>query len=165
MSNCVFISDTYYVLFCSPLPLTNTYSKKTRFFLSGRPLSLNWILSIVFAIRTFSIWHKSNMTFNNLSLQYPPQFDFFSKLFCLLHKIVPNCLEKSQLFGFWTFCKVSLLQVESLWGDCTFFWQIGGHSSRFVLFCSFWRIFTIKTIKSVIVFPFSFWKIIFFFTL
>ena len=40
------------------------------------------------------------------------------------------------------------------------FWQIGSHSSRFVLFCSFWRLFTIKMIKSVKVFPFSFWKII-----
>ena len=38
------------------------------------------------------------------------------------------------------------------------FRQIGGHSSRFVLFCSFWRLFTIKMIKSVKVFPFSFWK-------
>ena len=36
-----------------------------------------------------------------------------------------------------------------------FFRQIGGHSSRFVLFCSFWRLFTIKMIKSVKVFPFS----------
>ena len=40
------------------------------------------------------------------------------------------------------------------------FQQIGGRSSRFVLFCSFWRLFTIKMIKSVKVFPFSFWKII-----
>ena len=40
------------------------------------------------------------------------------------------------------------------------FRQIGGHSSRFVLFCSFWRLFTIKMIKTVKVFPFSFWKII-----
>ena len=39
------------------------------------------------------------------------------------------------------------------------FRQIGGHSSRFVLFCSFWRLFTIKMIKSVKVFPFSFLKI------
>ena len=29
------------------------------------------------------------------------------------------------------------------------FRQIGGHSSRFVLFCSFRRLFTIKMIKSV----------------
>ena len=36
------------------------------------------------------------------------------------------------------------------------FRQIGGHSSIFVLFCSFWRLFTIKMIKSVKVFPFSF---------
>ena len=43
------------------------------------------------------------------------------------------------------------------------FWQIGGYSSRFVLFCSFWRLFTIKIIKSVKIFPFSFWKIIHFF--
>ena len=40
------------------------------------------------------------------------------------------------------------------------FRQIGGHTSRLVLFCSFWRLFTIKMIKSVKVFPFSFWKII-----
>ena len=40
------------------------------------------------------------------------------------------------------------------------FRQIWGHSSRFVLFCSFWRLFTIKMIKSVKVFPFSFWKLI-----
>ena len=40
------------------------------------------------------------------------------------------------------------------------FRQIGGHSSSFVLFCSFWRLFTTKMIKSVKVFPFSFWKII-----
>ena len=43
------------------------------------------------------------------------------------------------------------------------FRQIGGHRSRFVLFCSFWRLFTIKMIKSVKVFPFSFWKIMTFF--
>jgi hypothetical protein len=36
------------------------------------------------------------------------------------------------------------------------FRQIGGHSSRFVLFCSFRKLFTIKMIKSVKVFPFSF---------
>ena len=36
------------------------------------------------------------------------------------------------------------------------FRQIGGHSSRFVLFCSFWRLFTIKIIKSVTVFQSSF---------
>ena len=41
-----------------------------------------------------------------------------------------------------------------------FFQQIGGHSSRFVQSCSFWRLFTIKMIKSVKVFPFSLWKII-----
>ena len=40
------------------------------------------------------------------------------------------------------------------------FRQIGCHSSRFVLFCSFWRLFTIKMIKSVKVFPFCFWKMI-----
>ena len=43
------------------------------------------------------------------------------------------------------------------------FRQIGGHSSRFVLFCSLWRLFTIKMIKSVKVFPLSFLKIITFF--
>ena len=38
------------------------------------------------------------------------------------------------------------------------FRQIGGscYSSRFVLFCSFWILFTIKMIRSVEVFPFSF---------
>ena len=40
------------------------------------------------------------------------------------------------------------------------FRQIGGHSRSFVLFCSFWRLFAIKMIKSVKVFPFSFWKIV-----
>ena len=34
--------------------------------------------------------------------------------------------------------------------------QIGVHSSRFVLFCSFWRLFTVKIIKSVRVYPFCF---------
>ena len=42
------------------------------------------------------------------------------------------------------------------------FRQIRGHSRWFVLFCSFWRLFTTKVFKSVIVFPFSFWKMIFF---
>ena len=32
----------------------------------------------------------------------------------------------------------------------------------FVLFCSFWRLLTIKMIKSVKAFPFSFWKMILF---
>ena len=41
-----------------------------------------------------------------------------------------------------------------------FFRQIGGHSSRFVLFCSFWRLFTIKIIKSLKLFAFYLWKII-----
>ena len=36
------------------------------------------------------------------------------------------------------------------------FRQIGGDSSRFVLFCCFLRVFTLKMIKSVKVFPFSF---------
>ena len=40
------------------------------------------------------------------------------------------------------------------------FRQIGGHSRWFVLFCSFWILFTKIMIKSVKVFPFSFWKII-----
>ena len=61
--------------------------------------------------------------------------------------------------------KVSLLAVDSLWGDCTFILTDWGsyydrYSSRFVLFCSFWRLFTIKMIKSVKIFPFSFWKLI-----
>ena len=57
------------------------------------------------------------------------------------------------------------LQVELVSKELNYFGviaclfrQIGGHSSRFVLFCSFWRLFTIKIIKSVKVFPFSFWK-------
>ena len=44
------------------------------------------------------------------------------------------------------------------------FRQIGGHSGRFVLCSSIWRLFIIKMIRSVKVFPFSFWKIISFFT-
>ena len=43
------------------------------------------------------------------------------------------------------------------------FRRIGGHSSRFVLICSFWRLSTIKMIKSVKVFPFSFWFFFFFY--
>ena len=34
------------------------------------------------------------------------------------------------------------------------FQQFGGHSRRYVLVCSFWRLFTIK------IFPFSCWKLI-----
>ena len=56
--------------------------------------------------------------------------------------------------------RVSVQGVESLWGDCRFIPAYWGQSSRFVLFCSFWRLFTMKMIKSVKVFPFSFWKII-----
>ena len=36
------------------------------------------------------------------------------------------------------------------------FQQIGSHSSRFVLF---WKLFTIRMLKSVKVFAFSFWKL------
>ena len=36
-----------------------------------------------------------------------------------------------------------LSRVKSLWGDCMFILADWG-SSRFVLFCSFWRFFTIK---------------------
>ena len=43
------------------------------------------------------------------------------------------------------------------------FRQNGVHSSRFVLFSSFWRLFTIKMVKSVKAFPFSFWKTTIFF--
>ena len=59
----------------------------------------------------------------------------------------------SMLFqpSWWRCTRVSVQGVESLWG---LFRQIGGHSSRFVLFHSFWRLLTIKMIKSVKVFPF-----------
>ena len=58
--------------------------------------------------------------------------------------------------------KVSLLGVDSLWDDCTLIRADWGLivCSRLVVFCSFWRLFTIKMIKSVNAFPFSFWKII-----
>ena len=51
-------------------------------------------------------------------------------------------------------------ELNHFGGIADLFRQIRGQSSRFVLFCSFWRLFTIKMIKSVKVFPFSFWKII-----
>ena len=58
----------------------------------------------------------------------------------------------------WMQDTVSVQGVESL--HCgliaDLFRQIGGHSSRFGLFCSFRRLFTIKMIKGVKVFPFSF---------
>ena len=64
-------------------------------------------------------------------------------------------------------CVVTTSKVELVFKELNHFGviaglfrQIGGHSSRFVLFCSFWRLFTMKMIKSVKVFPFSFWKII-----
>jgi hypothetical protein len=60
---------------------------------------------------------------------------------------LPHCI--------WSKCKVSLQGVDSLWGDCTFIpvdWGPRGHSSRFVLFCSFWRLFTKKMIKSISIF-------------
>ena len=40
------------------------------------------------------------------------------------------------------------------------FRQIGGDRSRFVLCSSIWRLFTIRMIKSVKVFAFSFWKLV-----
>ena len=60
--------------------------------------------------------------------------------------------------------KVSLLGVD--WFTLGWLHVYSGrldHSSRFVLFFSFWRLFTIKMVKSVKVFPISFWKIIIFF--
>ena len=62
-------------------------------------------------------------------------------------------------------CKVSLLGVIALWGGCMFIpagWGVirsGGHISRFVLCSSIWRHFTIRMIKIVKVFVFSFWKL------
>ena len=40
------------------------------------------------------------------------------------------------------------------------FRQFGGQSNRFVLFCSFWRLFTVNMIKRVKVFLFTIWKLI-----
>ena len=60
----------------------------------------------------------------------------------------------------WLCSRVSVQGVESLWDDCRFIPADWGHSSRFELLCYFWRLFTIKMVKSVKVFPFSFWKII-----
>ena len=51
-------------------------------------------------------------------------------------------------------------ELNHFWVIADLFRQIGGHSTRFVLFCSFWRLSTIKMIKSVKPLPFSFWKII-----
>ena len=52
--------------------------------------------------------------------------------------------------------RVSVQGVESLWGNCRFIQADWGHSSKFVLFCSFLRFFTKKLIESVKVLPFSF---------
>ena len=71
------------------------------------------------------------------------------------------------LYFFFVVCALELVSKElNHFGVIAgLFRQIEGHSSRFVLFCSFWRLFNIKVIKSVKVFPFYFWKIItFFFT-
>ena len=57
---------------------------------------------------------------------------------------------------------LNFLQTNHFGVIAGLFPQIGGHSSTFVLFCSFWRLFTIKMMKSVKVFPFSFWKLIIF---
>ena len=47
-------------------------------------------------------------------------------------------------------------ELNHFGGIAGLFRQIGCHSKGFVLFCSFGRLFTIKMIKSVKVFPFSF---------
>ena len=62
----------------------------------------------------------------------------------------------------WIALKVELVsnELNHFGVIAVLFRQIGVISSRFVLFCSLWRHFTIKVIKSVKVFPFSFWKII-----
>ena len=79
-------------------------------------------------------------------------------------KFRANCLKNSKVF--WGVCLELVSKELNHFGVIAdLFRQIGGHSSRFVLFCSFWKLFTIKVIKSVKVFPFSFWKIIFFFLL
>ena len=45
-------------------------------------------------------------------------------------KILDSCLGNM-------YFRVSVQGVESLWGDCRFIPADWGHSSRFVLFCSF----------------------------
>ena len=54
--------------------------------------------------------------------------------------------------------RVSVQGFESLWGDCRFIPADLGLYSMICSFCSFWRLFTRRMIKSAIVFPFSFWK-------
>ena len=92
-------------------------------------------------------------TLQNLKLQrklwYPRSFDE-------IFKIGPSIRLVSLKVLKYVFSLLELVTTE-LNHFCR---QIGGHRSRFVLFCSFWRLFTIKKIKSVKVFPFSFWKII-----
>ena len=59
----------------------------------------------------------------------------------IFHNFISNVLNRPS-------GRVSVQGVESLWGDC---WSIPadcGLSSRFLLFCSFWRLFTVKMIKS-----------------
>ena len=91
-----------------------------------------------------------------------------SRMFYRPGKTLGWCIETktSPLFilFYWIFLELVLELVSKELNHfmviADLFLQIGGHSSRFVLFCSFWRLFTIKMIKSVKVFPFSFWKII-----
>ena len=60
--------------------------------------------------------------------------------------------------------RVSIRGVKSLWVDRRFMPADQGSYWVICAICSFWRLFTIFMIKSVEVFPFSFWKIHFFFT-
>ena len=94
---------------------------------------------------------------------------FFATSYCQVALVIDGCIETDKIFGvcyfscLCTYGKILELVSKELnhFGVIAgLFRQIGGHSSRFVLFCSFWRLFTIKMIKSVKVFPFSFWKII-----
>ena len=100
----------------------------------------------------------------------------YTALMCLHLKGLYDSEKKKNLQRILFWVKMGYLELVSKelnhFGVITgLFGQIRGHNlwvnSRFVLFCSFWRLFTIKMIESIKVFPFSFWKIItefFFFT-
>ena len=109
-------------------------------------------------------------TFNILKLSslYHTEFKIF---ICCLIKIVTDdhfCIRLSNVASFnlhhYFMLKIELMlelvskELNHFGVIAGLFRQIGG--SRFVLFCSFWRLFTLEMIKSVKVFPFSFWKII-----
>ena len=95
---------------------------------------------------------------NNKSYRLMRLFTPQHKLKIHFHDSTQHCLHYLEIRK-----KISLLGLDTLWSYCTFFQAIGSPSSRFVLCsCYIWRFFTIRMIKSVKTFPFSFWITIIF---